>query len=343
MKILLSGYHNPHFLTITEYMEAAIKNLGHELISFDDRQYIIPGRIRQRINWLHNLDLNNINKRFIRLALEKRPDIAVITGGHRIKASAIKTLKDNGIYTVLWTIDAPSNFQPIIDVASLYDHIFCQGTEAVELLDNAGMKDADWLPVGCDPVVHRPVDISLEEKEHYGNDVVFVGSYYPNRADLFENLSDFDFGIWGPGWDKLGSKTRLRECVKAGHTKPAEWSKIYSASKIILAVHYQDIQKRFPVYQASPRVFESMACGAFTISDNQRDVFLLFKDGDHLVCFNNPEELIKKVEYYIDHSKERERIALQGREEVLNSHTYQHRMKKLLTFVEKRKSPQVYQ
>jgi len=341
MKILFSGYHNPHFLTITEYMETATENLGHELISFDDRQYIIPGRIRQQIKWLHKLDLNNINKRFIRLALEKSPDIAVITGGHRIKASTVKILKDNGIYTVLWTIDAPLNFQSIIDVASLYDHIFCQGTEAVELLDNAGVKGADWLPVGCDPVEHRPVDLSVEEKEHYGNDVVFVGSYYPNRADLFENLSDFDFGIWGPGWDKLGLKSKLRGCVKSAHTKPEEWLKIYSASKIVLATHYQDSQKRVPVYQASPRIFEAMACGAFTISDNQRDVFLLFKDGEHLIRFDSLGELIKYIEYYLNHTEDREKIALQGRKEVLNSHTYQHRIKKLLSFVEKNKSLQV--
>jgi len=199
MRILFSGYHNPDFLTITEYMERAIENLRHKPVVFDDRQHIVPGRLRRKIGWLNKFDLNHINKRLIRLALEKMPDIAVITGGHRIKASTVKTLKDNGIYTVLWTIDAPLIFQPIIDVAPLYDLIFCQGTEAVELLDNAGVKGANWLPVACDPCAHRPVDLSEEEKEHYGNDIVFVGSHYPNRSELIEKLTRFSLGVWGHG------------------------------------------------------------------------------------------------------------------------------------------------
>ncbi|MCK4821562.1 hypothetical protein KA005_37695 [bacterium] len=63
MKILFSGYHNPNFITITEYMESAIKALGHELIVFDDRQHIIPGRIRRRLKRLNRFDLQHINKK----------------------------------------------------------------------------------------------------------------------------------------------------------------------------------------------------------------------------------------------------------------------------------------
>jgi len=336
VKVLFSSYHNPHFLTITEYMERAIESLGHELFVFDDRQHIMPGRVRARIEWLNKFDLNHINREMASLALKTKPDIAIITGGHRITALTVQTLKENGICTALWTIDPPLNFQPIIDVAPLYDHIFCQGTEAIELLNRGGIQGAQWLPMACDPSEHRPVKLSAEEKEHYGNDVVFVGSYYPNRAELFENISDFDFGIWGPGWEKLEAKSKLRRCIKGFHTPPPEWLKIYSASKIVLVTHYHDPEERFPVYQASPKIFEAMACGTFTVSDNQRDVFSLFKDGEHLIRFDNPGELVEKIKYYLDHPDERKEVAKQGREEVLKNHTYKHRIKKLLSVVEKK-------
>ena len=58
MKILFSGYHNPDFLTITEYMEMAIENLGHKPVVFDDRRHIVPGRLRRKIGWLNKFDLN---------------------------------------------------------------------------------------------------------------------------------------------------------------------------------------------------------------------------------------------------------------------------------------------
>lgn len=333
MKILFSGYHNPDFLTITEYMERAIENLGHDSFIFDDRQHILPGRLRRRIGWLNRFDLNQINKRLISLAYEAKPDIAIVTGGHRITSQTVTTLKNIGARTVLWTIDAPLNFQPIIDVAPLYDYIFCQGTEAIELLDQAGIKGANWLPMACDPAAHRPVELSPQEKEHYGSDVVFVGSYYPNRGELFEKLIRFNLGVWGPGWDKLHRHSPLRTFLKGGKTKPDEWLKIYSASKIVLAIHYQAPEISFPVYQASPRVFEALACGAFVISDNQKDVFSLFKEGSHLVRFDSPDDIVDKITYYLDHSDDRQKISRKGRQEVFNEHTYEDRIKKLLSFV----------
>ena len=338
MKILFSGYHNPHFMTVTEYMESAIRALGHELYIFDDRQHIVPGRIRQHIQWLNKFDLRHINKMMVSMALETMPDVVIVTGGHRIKATTIKTLKDNGICTVLWTTDAPFNFKPIINVAPIYDHIFCQGTEALELLNRAGIEGAQWLPVACDPNVQKSVEISPEEKRHYSNDVVFAGSYYPNRAELFEGLTGFDFGIWGPGWEQLSLDSPLRGFFKGGQVKPKVWSKIYSASNIILAIHYQDPEKKIPVYQASPRVFEALACGAFVISDDQRDVFTLFQEGEHLARFFDSNDLIEKVKYYLDNPKKRHEIALRGRKEVLDKHTYVHRIETLLSVCNKKKT-----
>jgi spore maturation protein CgeB len=331
MKILFSGYHNPHFLTVTEYMENAIKALGHDLVVFDDRQHIIPGRLRQRIPWLHQLDLQRINEKIVKLAFKRRSDVTIVTGGHRIDGKAVERLNENGICTVLWTIDAPRDFQPIIDSAPLYKYVFCQGSEAVELLEAADIKGARWLPMACDPELHHPLELSEEERHQYGSDIVFVGSYYPSRAALLERLIGFDLGIWGPGWEQLERGSGLRSYIKAPHTKPSEWLKIYSASKIVLATHYQDPEKAFPVYQASPRIFEALACGAFVISDDQKDVFSLFREGEHLGRFMDPEDLVAKIIYYLDNPLEREEIACRGRTEVLNNHTYLQRIEKLLS------------
>ena len=43
MKVLVIGYHNPHYQTITEYIERAVALLGNELHVFDVGRRIIPG------------------------------------------------------------------------------------------------------------------------------------------------------------------------------------------------------------------------------------------------------------------------------------------------------------
>ncbi|MFA6411096.1 MAG: glycosyltransferase [Syntrophales bacterium] len=314
-------------------MERAIRSLGHELVIFEDRQHMIPGRIRKLLPFLNQLDLKIINNKMVSLAEETKPDIAIVTGGHRISSDTIKTLKDLDIVCILWTIDAPLFFQPIINIAPLYNHIFCQGTEAIKLLARAGSEGAKWLPMACDPEYQHPVDCSVTDQEKYGSDIVFVGSYYPERAELFERISTFNLAIWGPGWDRLDRNSLLRQCIRGAHTTPDEWLKIYNTSKIIIATHYHDPENRFPVYQASPRVFEILACGAFQLCDDQRDVFSLLKDGEDLVKFDDTNDLINKIIYYLAHPEERKEIAAKGRQNVIENHTYVHRIKKLLSYL----------
>jgi len=89
MKILLSSYHNPNFITITEYIEFAIEELKHELIRFDDRQHIVPGRLRDKIKWLADFDQKCLNNNLVSIVDKTNPEIAIIAGGHRIKKAVI--------------------------------------------------------------------------------------------------------------------------------------------------------------------------------------------------------------------------------------------------------------
>ena len=332
MKILFSGYHNPHFLTITEYAERALSSLGHHVIVFDDRQHIIPGRIRRRMKWLHEFDLRHVNNQFVSLALNTKPGIAVVTGGHRILGDSVTSLRENGVFTALWTIDAPVNFEPILKTAALYDCVFCGGTEAQKILYDNGISDTHWLPFACSPDFHHHIALTDQEKKAYAKDVVFVGSFYSNRWEILRELSEFDIGIWGPHWNKAECETLGRLSIKDVQLTYSEWLKIFSATKIVIVIHYQD--GKTPCYQASPKVYEALACKSFVLVDRQKDVFSLFNDGEHLVAFDNTEDLKQKVMYYLDHADERKRIATRGYREVLNKHTYSHRMGEMFAMVE---------
>jgi spore maturation protein CgeB len=328
MKVLFSGYHNPHFPTITEYIEEAIEELGHRLVRFDNRRYRIPWQLRTRVPALERADLHRINRDLLRLARETRPDLFVETGGHRILPSSVDRMRRAGVATALWTIDAPIDFEPVVEAAPRYDVVVCGGTEAVELLERAGVAGATWLPFACSPSHHRPPVLTDADRERFGSDVAFVGSYYPNRAEVLGGLVKLDLAIWGPGWGKLPDSHPLRSRVRGDQVEPADWAKIYAASRTVVIIHYQD--GRVPCHQASPKVYETLACGGFAVVDDQKDVFALFEDGQHLVRFRDPDRLPAKIEACLSRPDRREAIARRGREEVLARHTYRHRVQSLL-------------
>jgi len=336
MNILMVGYHNPNFVNTMVYREKAVEYLGHQRTSFDDRNFIIPGRVRSKIGFLQQWDLERLNSRLCLLAQEKRPDICFIVGGQRILPATVEQMKKTGIQVVLWTTDVPVDFKNILEAAPFYDQLFCAGSEALDIFQAHGLKNVTLVPFGCDPHYHKQVMLSPAEQKKYGHDLVFIGSYHPNRGKILEALAGLDIAVWGPYWQRLPEKSPLKNKVADIKMNYDQWVKIYNASKINIVVHYQDDQ--VPCHQASPKLFEAMACGSFVLCDRQKDVTQLFKDQYHLVLFDDVKDLREKVGYYLQHDEDRQRIARNGYQEVLAKHTYQDRFKQMLEILHKGKS-----
>jgi spore maturation protein CgeB len=324
MKILLATCRNPHFRTITEYVEEALRAQGCEVEFFDDRAYIIPGRLRQALPFLEQTELMRINRRLVEKACAMRPDMLLVMGGFRIAGETMDQVRGAGVKTVLWTIDPPVS-RGLALAAPHYDHVFCGGTEAMEILGRNGYNKARWLPFGFAEGYHKPAPPSTREPDF---DICFIGSYYPRRERDFAGLADLRFRIWGPGWEKLEPASPLRPLATTGNIPPSFWMQAYAQAKIVLCAHYHDGVN--PCYQASPRIFEALAVGAFLICDDQKDVKALFEDGRHLVIYRDAHDLREKAAYYLAHPEERRRIAAQGQQAALAGHSYGHRMRTLL-------------
>jgi len=324
MKILLSTCRNPHFRTITEYVEEAFAETGHECVFFDDRDYLLPGRLRDGFRFLERWDLRRINAGLVEKAARVKPDLLLIAGGWRVSAETVAAVKKLGSRTALWTIDPPVP-PGLARAVPFYDFVFCGGTEGVEILSGL-IRNPQWLPFGCPASL-----LSTTAAPGPASDVCFVGSYYPNRAKIFESLADMNFRIIGPGWEKLGKNSPLKKLARPGQVRPEEWLGLYRSAKIVLCAHYQD--GKIPCYQASPRVYEALGCGSFLLCDSQKDVLSLFKDGIHLAVWRDGRELRQKALYYLERPEERLAIARAGKAEVRAKHTYAARISEMLSVV----------
>jgi spore maturation protein CgeB len=267
-------------------------------------------------------------------AKKEKPDLCLITRGTYTWPSAARKIKKLGIKTVLWTIDPPCDFDNVIALARECDSVVCGGSEAIEILQNHGITGTPLVPFGCDLKLHKKVELTENEKRRYQHDIVFVGAWYPSREKLFERLHNYDLAIWGAQWDRVGKNSPLKRCIKGAPLLPEEWTKVYSASKIILVSHFQ--ADNVLCYQASPKIYEGLACKGFILCNDQPDVVRLFKDGEHLVIFKDYNDLIQKIDHYLRHDDERERIALQGYNEVVRNHTYVHRIQTILDLIKER-------
>ena len=159
-----------------------------------------------------------------------------------------------------------------------------------------------------------------------------------------EHLTSFNLGIWGIGWDSLPVNSPLKPFIKGGVVRPAEWVKIYNASKIVLNISLQEVVEDEANYQrgggnalsmCNTKFFEILGCGRLQVADAVADGLTLFSHNEHLVYYRNGSELFELTRYYLEHEEERERIAQNGRRIALKKHTYEQRIKEMLSIIER--------
>lgn len=206
---------------------------------------------------------------------------------------------------VFWAIDTHLDLAWYQEKAPDFDLVCVAQRDAVSELRNAGVKIVDWLPLACDPSVHRDWKTSRED------DLCFVGNVFPgDRAEMLQRV-----------------RSRFPKLL-VGQYFFDEMAQIYSRHKIGLNRSIRN--------DVNMRVFEVMACGALLMTNDLAAYGLseLFQDGVHCVTYADYEELIDKLQFYLKYDAVRERVARQGTQEVTARHTYLDRMQRLLSLAD---------
>jgi len=104
---------------------------------------------------------------------------------------------------------------------------------------------------------------------------------------------------------------------------------VFAHSKINLNITLRSIQTGIPL-----RAFDIMGCGGFLLSNFQEDFLEYFEPDEDVVFYTSYEELLDKVDFYLGHDQERERIARNAYEKVSSEHTYLQRVQTMMSFVD---------
>ena len=83
--------------------------------------------------------------------------------------------------------------------------------------------------------------------------------------------------------------------------------KVFFLSKINLNITYRGIETGIP-----QRIYDIMSVGGFCLSNYQKEIPMLFKEGKDIVLFYDDYDLRNKLEYYLTHDRERVEIGING-------------------------------
>ena len=99
---------------------------------------------------------------------------------------------------------------------------------------------------------------------------------------------------------------------------------VFAASRINLNISLRSIHSGIPL-----RVLDIMACGGFVLSNWQPELAEYFAEGEEIALFENKEECMEKIAYYLSHEDERKEVAAAGKRKVRELFSYERGLERL--------------
>ncbi len=295
LSILIPAYYFPGF-TVT-HIARALEKEGHRVFSFAPE-----GEGKNFFACPKSVSINQLIKDY-----HFNPDLVLaVESGYENKVFFPLGLETLKVPKVWLAIDSHLNFRWHKEFAYLFDLVFVAQSELIPWYQKYGLKNVHWLPLACDPEVHRDYNLKRDI------DLAFVGNFTQKRRELFDYLRT----------QLSGLNFAFKEKVYG-----EDLAKIYSRAKIVInPLARKDLNMR---------TFEAMSCGALLLNEDNRSLNKLFEIGKDLDVYpgNIRSILVEKIKYYLSHDSLRERVARSGQKKVLSEHTYSLRVRKILEII----------
>jgi glycosyltransferase involved in cell wall biosynthesis len=202
--------------------------------------------------------------------------------------------------TVWWGIDTHNDYELHLMISRIFDHSLIAQKCFVDRLSEDGIRSVTWLPLATPTF---KIDKAAKSETY---DIAYVGSMnwdlYPEREKVYEtikaNFTNFYFGT----------------------ASPEQMMKIYSRSKIVINHSLMN--------DVNMRIFESLGAGSLLLTNKIHNNGLedLLTREINFDTYENLEDLLEKINFYLQNERIRKKIADEGYAEVLKFHTYSNRV-----------------
>jgi len=280
----------------------------------------------------------------LEMATREQPGAVLVMNGLHVfpenHLEQIAEIRSLGIPTAIWFVDDPYFTEDTAVICKSYDHVFTHELGCVDFYRSLGVGSVHYLPLCVNPKMFYP----RRTGPQYQHDIVFIGNAFFNRTELFDRLEPFLSSkktlIAGGFWERLTTYDKMSRYISSGFIPPGETANYYSGAKLVINVHRpfepgQDNRNTYhlPSRSINPRTYEINACGTMQLTDIREDLGNFYRPGYDLETYGSAEELQTKMEYYLNHEKERRQLAVRGLHTTLRKHTFTARLPQLLDII----------
>ena len=294
MKILYLGDDNPLFTSA--HRAAALRRLGHEVTVINPRaalpQSRLVGGIGTRVGlWPFAPWVNAALRRRINGA---KFDLAWIDCGADLSPGFHVWLRGRGMRIVNYNVDDPFGTRDgrkwDLYRRSVRHHDLTVVMRSPNVLEarEAGARKPLRVFFSYDPVAHAPLNLSDHDRAQWASEVVFVGSWMPERGPLMVRLLELGvpLTIRGNHWHHAPEWKQLLPAIRGTAAHGADYVKAIQGAKVALGLLSKGNRDLHTTRSAEvPFIGGAVFCAERTSEHEQ-----LLQDGTEAVFWSTPEE-----------------------------------------------------
>ncbi len=297
----------------------ALERMGHRVTLVNPRNSLPKSRV---INyWNNHTGCALLGDTWARRILGRLPrrtfDLVFLEGNELVGPLLVRELKARYEKVVLFNLDDPfggrdgRRWRLLLESLSLPDLVVvvrdCNVKEAL----NHGARRVIRVLMSADEVAHRQNELSAGDKKTWGSEVVFVGTWMPERGPLLAKLLELGvpLSIYGNRYDRAREWSKLRMAWRGPSLdNDDEYPKAIQSAKICLGLLSKGNRDL-----STTRSFEIPLMGGLLCAERTAEHEKLYVDGEEAVFWSSPEECAERCTLLLNDEALRLRIARQGR------------------------------
>ena len=270
-----------------------------------------------------------------------KPDVLLVYKGVFVQPETLLFAREKGCQLALFYPDVSMTAHGgnIPKSIPLYDIVFTTKTFGItDMKAKYGVKNAHFIPHGFDPDIHRPLPIGSEERDIFGCDASFIGTWSAKKeamlARLKEAIPELDLKIWGDQWWRTNTEA-IKSSIQGRPVVGDLYALAIQCSAINLGILSEQVSGSSSGDLITSRTFHIPAASGFMLHERNEESVLYFREGEEAAFFNGADELISQVRHYLSAPGERDGVRKAGYQRAIKDHSLDVRAQQILGLLKK--------
>jgi len=295
----------------------ALRRLGHQVQHIDLRTMLPKTSWVDKVTW-HlggNLVVILLIPNLLKAIKDKQYDLCWVDSGEWVTPKLIKLLRHHAQKVINYSIDDPLGARDgprnraYRQSLSCYDLCVVMRKQNVEEAKALGAKNIIRVFMTADEISHAPRVVTDEEYKQWSADVLFLGTWMPERGSFLLELINrgVPLTIRGSNWHKAPEWAQLKAYWRGGAIVGDDYAKAIQSAKVnlgLLSKGNRDLH--------TTRTSEIPALGGLLCAERTSEHIKMYEEGKEALFWKDAEECAAICKEVIKDDVRRKTISTAG-------------------------------